>query len=742
MYTAHLAGEGCLVRRLLSEPANRRRLHAVVLSHALCTQGICFDPRQPPPTTSFRTSLQGTRDGAQSSGGGLCRAASVQGPGPSQTGNMAMALSAGDEDWWAPLMPCDMCRIWQLNCVFDRGLNKSCYPCTAFCTQCRLSSTSGVGSDDPRTADPSTEAGQLSPAIDHLTANGFDHNTHQAGRSRSSSAARPTTSRSRQRLTRLQTSILQNWARSNEEHPYPSEVEKNLLQQQTGLSQTQICNWFANHRRKRKAARREKPVIQQTNLQQAQPIEVSHQPWETLSPLQRWRESPPEAEPATFDAISAALQSAGISQRSDSDCGESIQSSHSGSYVGCVPEDAFLWMAPSAAERGSAVNVPSVASTDSLDSFNSAGSGWSDQQPRHPETPTVRPGTPRFKRRSRRKQRYAPQSQTARRFQTERRFQCTFCTDRFKTKFDWARHEKTLHLSLETWTCPGSSANEVQNLMSSQPRCVFCDSADRSAEHYAIHNPTACAPVFGELGARRVFSRKDHLQQHLRVAHSVDFVSATIQQQWKSDVTHLRSRCGFCDATFTTWEDRVTHLVQEFRNGAEMRDWKGSRGFDADVEAQAVLSMPPYLIDVDSKTQTPFSASDPMSIVHHTNLFPEQERRSPSRVGWETQADPPPNVLEAETYWEKIDSKLGQWFLARTREGISVTDEMIQEQGRVMVFGTADPWNQSEADHPDWLADFRAKYGSQQALDGTKSSFCSLPTEVPAFEMDPYINET
>lgn len=682
------------------------------------------------PTCLLQASKHRVRGpGTALSGRGLCGAASVRGPRRSQTGNTAMAMPAGDEDWWAPPTPCDMCKIWQLNCVLHRGLEESGYPCTAYCTQCSLLSTSALGPDNLSTADPDTGAGQLSLPIDHSSANGIDRNIHQAGRSRSSSAARPTASRSRQRLTSLQTSILQDWARSNEEHPYPSDVEKNLLQQQTGLSQTQICNWFANYRRKRKAALREKRAIQQANVQHAQPIEDSHQPRKTLSPLQRWRESPPEAEPATFDAISAALQSAGLSQRSDSDCAESIQGSHSGSYVGSVPET-FLWMAPPAAERASGINVPSVASTDSLDSFNSADSGWSNQQPQHPTTPVVRPGTPCFRRRGRRKKRYAPKPQP-----TERRFQCTFCTDRFKTKFDWARHERTLHLNLETWTCPGTSANEIQHLISSNPTCVFCDCADKSAEHYSTHKPTACAPVFGELGARRVFSRKDHMQQHLRVVHSVDFISATIQQQWRSDVIHLRSRCGFCDATFTTWGDRVTHLVQEFRNGAEMREWKGSRGFDADVEAQVALSMPPYLIDVDSKTQTPFSASNPLSIVHHNNLFPEQESRSSSRVGWETQADRPSNVLEAETYWEKIDLKLGEWFLARTQEGISVTDEMIQEQGRIMVFGTADPWNQSEADHPDWLADFRAKYGSQQALNG-------IPTELPAFEMDSYINET
>ena len=38
----------------------------------------------------------------------------------------------------------------------------------------------------------------------------------------------------------------------------------------------------------------------------------------------------------------------------------------------------------------------------------------------------------------------------------KRMFQCTFCTDTFKSKYDWTRHEKSLHLSLEKWICAPS----------------------------------------------------------------------------------------------------------------------------------------------------------------------------------------------------------------------------------------------------------------------------------------------
>lgn len=38
-----------------------------------------------------------------------------------------------------------------------------------------------------------------------------------------------------------------------------------------------------------------------------------------------------------------------------------------------------------------------------------------------------------------------------------KRYQCTFCTDPFKTKYDWQRHEATIHLSLEQWKYVGHS---------------------------------------------------------------------------------------------------------------------------------------------------------------------------------------------------------------------------------------------------------------------------------------------
>ena len=83
---------------------------------------------------------------------------------------------------------------------------------------------------------------------------------------------------------------------------------------------------------------------------------------------------------------------------------------------------------------------------------------------------------------------------------------------------------------------------------------------------------------------------------------------------WKSEAQYIKSRCGFCKINFTKWQDRVDHLAKEFRNGADMKDWKGCRGLDAHVAIHVTNAMPPYLIAGESKSPFPFSASNTASI--------------------------------------------------------------------------------------------------------------------------------
>lgn len=97
--------------------------------------------------------------------------------------------------------------------------------------------------------------------------------------------------------------------------------------------------------------------------------------------------------------------------------------------------------------------------------------------------------------------------------ESPRLFQCTFCTDRFKSKYDWSRHEKSLHLSLEKWIC-APLGKVIVDKATGKRKCVYCDDLEPSEEHLTSHHHSACE----EKGLEsRTFYRKDHLRQHLRL---------------------------------------------------------------------------------------------------------------------------------------------------------------------------------------------------------------------------------
>lgn len=55
------------------------------------------------------------------------------------------------------------------------------------------------------------------------------------------------------RFPRAAIKILKDWMLQHIDHPYPTDEEKEILKQQTGLSIGQLSNWMANTRRRQKA---------------------------------------------------------------------------------------------------------------------------------------------------------------------------------------------------------------------------------------------------------------------------------------------------------------------------------------------------------------------------------------------------------------------------------------------------------------------------------------------------------
>ncbi|CAH0058649.1 unnamed protein product [Clonostachys solani] len=360
--------------------------------------------------------------------------------------------------------------------------------------------------------------------------------------------------------------ILRAWFSSHEGNPYPNEQERLTLELQTGLNSTQVYNWLANARRRRPRSMFHEPPSRQ---QSPAPISIPRRPGTPMIPLQRWMDSPPEDEPVEVASIVRAME--------DNSCrlnqAEPLVRGWSGGSSRCS-------------------SASSVDSSHSVSSSLRSAASWGSSNS--------------TKRRSRRQ---ASRRGLSRNLELAKRplvsptkpYQCTFCTDSFGKKYEWQRHEKSLHLPVDTWKCCPDQPRVV-NGPENQLCCVFCGETNPSATHMASHSPTSCQ--------EREFGRKDHLKQHLRLVHNGTLLDS-FQAYWKADAPDIRSRCGFCNEALDTWTSRTDHLADHFRAGQDMADWKGDWGFDEFILARVENAIPPYLIMNERDTPLPFAASTP-----------------------------------------------------------------------------------------------------------------------------------
>ncbi|KXH40753.1 homeobox and C2H2 transcription factor [Colletotrichum simmondsii] len=379
--------------------------------------------------------------------------------------------------------------------------------------------------------------------------------------------------------------ILKTWLANNNHHPYPTTEDMEILQRQTGLSRQQITNWLANTRRRtRFKIPPKRPPSPAITSSRTMPIDIPagsslSDTFQNLNPLQRWQVSPPEHEPASVSAIAHAVS--GFSSEGE-DLGDR-------SLTDTIPTRS-LYGQSSASSAGT-----------SHSSRSSANSAYSHNS--HTSLRSLEPlGKSAVKRRRRRALAKRPEAKgTGTLWQTSNTYQCTFCTETFKTKHNWQRHEKSLHLSLERWECAPTGPTVPD--ASGQPVCIFCSEANPNKEHLEKHNYQACRDRQPE---DRTFYRKDHLQQHLKLVHDAKFLRWPMGD-WKYESEIIRSRCGFCGHTMSSWTDRIDHLAEHFKDGKTMADWHGDWGFDDNVLNMVENSVQPYLIHMERNSPWPFT---------------------------------------------------------------------------------------------------------------------------------------
>ena len=369
------------------------------------------------------------------------------------------------------------------------------------------------------------------------------------------------------RFSRESVRILKTWLTNHGRHPYPSDEEREVLQRQTGLNKTQVTNWLANARRRGKvqASRSTLPHVGNASS----PVDIpreSGQTLESMNPLQRWAHSPPENEPASASAIARAVTDSSSKASGGFDSPRSLNYTDDGSSASSL--------GTSQSSNGSLNSAYSHVSRRSWGSLGSVPFGINRNHRRRRRRATSRQGNEGV-------------TSLAVPIKT---FQCTFCTETFRTKHDWQRHEKSLHLSLERWVCAPRGPRVVTGA-DGLSSCVFCALPDPDDAHIEAHNYLACQERTLE---ERTFYRKDHLNQHLRLVHDVKFAECSMKL-WKAAAPDIRSVCGFCGIMMETWDTRVDHLAQHFKTGFSMADWKGDWGFDKSVLDMVENSIPPCM---------------------------------------------------------------------------------------------------------------------------------------------------
>ncbi|GAB1318857.1 Monocarboxylate transporter 4 [Madurella fahalii] len=550
-----------------------------------------------------------------------------------------------------PEAPCANCQLGGYQCKrIPEGEHRGyCTSCVALRCACSFGLGSGFPSNPwPLMGDHPEAIAQEDALIEpHHSISGADlAGSASASGTENKGTAAPPRAKVGARFSRESVKILKNWLSTHSKHPYPNDEEKEMLQKQTGLSKTQITNWLANTRRRNKNAvahRSTSPGVRNWS----NPIDIPQRrgtpSLEQMNPLQRWQHSPPEHEAASVSAIARAVNSA-------SSLSSGLNSPYSLNFTDDGSGKSLCASTVSSANTSHS-STGSFASAYSLNSRNSFGSGGS---------------LPRGRRRRRRKAQ--PVASTFR--GPLKAFQCTFCTETFRTKHDWQRHEKSLHLSLERWVC-SPDGPQAFNPENGQMSCVFCGHANPDEAHIDSHNHSACQErTVGE----RTFYRKDHLRQHLKLVHSARFTSWSMDS-WRVTTPEIRSRCGFCDIIMDTWSFRVDHLAEHFKKGKSMADWKGDWGFDAPVLDMVENSIPPYLIHDERNSPDPFEASRTSS-ASARNAF---------------------ELIKTELM-VYIDDK-------REKEGRMPSDEELQRAACALIYSAEEASASSVASTSSWLRD-------------------------------------
>lgn len=415
-----------------------------------------------------------------------------------EDGLFAMDEFFRSQGGWRPSEPCTHCKRLRLQCFMlqttDANPNPvtSCSSCVALYRHCSLSGPMKRQASLFET--PLPVIGQLhgvyedeSPShvpltTTHAAASGAAVEDNLPMRSSKRSSSRSNTG----------TRPLRLWFNSHSDRPYPTEFEKAGLAHESGLSRTQISNWFSNARRRKKQSEQATASVEKEIHRSGSPMPSSGM--SQMTPMERWKQSPPDDEPAQLADIERALGR--TSSTSSLDVLQKVSdASHPfmplPDYDPSTERLSLPCSVDSSSKATSSCTSQQSYGAYSASSKRSFGDAALDALPR--------------------KRRHLGKSPHI----------CSICARTFTRKSDLLRHERAVHLqSSEAWICsdlisPGESPI-IWRVSQTEPECAYCGHPSPDKKHILTHEFVSCSD---RAVSERTFARKDHLWQHLYKFH-------------------------------------------------------------------------------------------------------------------------------------------------------------------------------------------------------------------------------
>lgn len=143
-----------------------------------------------------------------------------------------------------------------------------------------------------------------------------------------------------------------------------------------------------------------------------------------------------------------------------------------------------------------------------------------------------------------------------------------------------------------------------------------------------------------------------------------------------------------------------------------MANWKGDHEFPPDITARLRHSVPPYMLDFESRSFIPFSATNRDVNDHLSQMLSRTELMGVAGVPQVYSEAPDIESLSVQgpsldSYSEVLTRHLSHYAQQMMASGLIPTDEMFQAEARRLLYDSEDQWNQTMADNPEWLTRFR-----------------------------------